>query len=131
MGKLDGKIAIITGGSGGIGKAAAQVFTGEGAQVMLVDLDGDVVGEGVERAPGGQCIGEGAHVGGFAGDREIEVVDRHGDIVGRARAGRAVGGRSGAPNDTASVSPLSGLRPHSPRAAVEGHGRFRYAAPGL
>ena len=43
MGKLDGKIAIITGGSGGIGKAAAQVFTGEGAQVMLVDLDGDAL----------------------------------------------------------------------------------------
>jgi NAD(P)-dependent dehydrogenase (short-subunit alcohol dehydrogenase family) len=47
MGKLDGKIAIITGGSGGIGKAAAQVFTGEGAQVMLVDLDGDALAKTV------------------------------------------------------------------------------------
>jgi NAD(P)-dependent dehydrogenase (short-subunit alcohol dehydrogenase family) len=39
MGKLDGKVAIITGGGGGIGSAAAQLFAAEGGQVMLVDLD--------------------------------------------------------------------------------------------
>ena len=47
MGKLDGKVAIITGGSGGIGSAAAKVFAGEGAQVMLVDLDGDAMAKTV------------------------------------------------------------------------------------
>ena len=43
MGKLDGKVAIITGGSGGIGRAAAKLFATEGGRVFLVDLDADVL----------------------------------------------------------------------------------------
>jgi NAD(P)-dependent dehydrogenase (short-subunit alcohol dehydrogenase family) len=43
MGKLDDKVAIITGGSGGIGAAAARRFTAEGARVMLVDVNEDAL----------------------------------------------------------------------------------------
>ncbi len=39
MNRLDDKVAIITGGAGGIGVAAAQEFTAAGAKVLLVDLD--------------------------------------------------------------------------------------------
>jgi NAD(P)-dependent dehydrogenase (short-subunit alcohol dehydrogenase family) len=43
MGRLDGKTAIITGGEGSIGRAAARTFVAEGARVWLAGLDGDAL----------------------------------------------------------------------------------------
>jgi NAD(P)-dependent dehydrogenase (short-subunit alcohol dehydrogenase family) len=39
MGRLDGKVALITGGEGSLGMAAARLFTAEGARVMLAGID--------------------------------------------------------------------------------------------
>ncbi len=48
MGKLDGKVALVTGGSSGIGLASAQALAGEGAFVFIMGRRPDVLQEAVK-----------------------------------------------------------------------------------
>jgi NAD(P)-dependent dehydrogenase (short-subunit alcohol dehydrogenase family) len=63
MGRLDAKVALITGAGGGIGREAALLFAAEGASVVAVDLD-----EATAAETAAQVAGAGGTAAAFAAD---------------------------------------------------------------
>jgi NAD(P)-dependent dehydrogenase (short-subunit alcohol dehydrogenase family) len=49
MGRLSGKVAIITGGAGGIGAATGELFCEEGCKIALVDVNSDALREAAQQ----------------------------------------------------------------------------------
>ncbi len=81
MGRLDGKVAAITGAASGIGRRTAEVFVAEGARVVIADID-DTQGEALAAELGEAAIYLRADV-----TREADVaalvdqaVDSHGGL---------------------------------------------------
>jgi NAD(P)-dependent dehydrogenase (short-subunit alcohol dehydrogenase family) len=86
MPRLQGKVAIITGGAGGIGAATAELFAQEGARVVLVDIDRAALDEVVagigSRVAGAQLLPLALDVGLEASAASIvaETLERFGAI---------------------------------------------------
>jgi NAD(P)-dependent dehydrogenase (short-subunit alcohol dehydrogenase family) len=66
MGLLDGKVAIITGSGGGIGRAHALLFAKEGAKVVVNDLGGARDGVGNDESAASRVADEIKKAGGHA-----------------------------------------------------------------
>src|SRR3982074_3172939 len=78
MGRLDGKVCVITGAGSGIGQASARLFAGEGARVVVADVDLQAAQATVE---------DNARAGGEGGAERVDVTDEAQTV---ALAGRVV-----------------------------------------
>lgn len=75
MGKLEGKVAVITGGNSGIGLESAKLFAAEGAKVILTGRRHDIVEQAVKET--------GHDAVGFVGD--IASLEDHDRLVALAK----------------------------------------------
>jgi NAD(P)-dependent dehydrogenase (short-subunit alcohol dehydrogenase family) len=58
MGRLDGKVCVITGAGGGMGRDAAELFTQEGAKVCAADVNLDAAKETVSHCEEGTAFAQ-------------------------------------------------------------------------
>jgi NAD(P)-dependent dehydrogenase (short-subunit alcohol dehydrogenase family) len=80
MGKLDGKAAVITGGSAGIGLAAAELFAAEGAYVYITGRRQDELDNAVNQVGGNACGVQGDVADPADLDRLYQTVQARGPI---------------------------------------------------
>lgn len=78
MGALDGRIAIITGAGGGLGREHALLFAQEGAKVVVNDLGGNVDGSGEDRSAAQKVVDEIRAMGGEAVENHDNVAEWEG-----------------------------------------------------
>jgi NAD(P)-dependent dehydrogenase (short-subunit alcohol dehydrogenase family) len=81
MGRLDGRVAIVTGAGRGIGRSVALLLAAEGASVVVNDIGAALDGSGGDAGPAQQVAAEIADVGGKAVASLADVSD-HGAADG-------------------------------------------------
>jgi NAD(P)-dependent dehydrogenase (short-subunit alcohol dehydrogenase family) len=103
--RLDGKLALITGGASGIGRASAALFAGEGARVVITDINS---------SDGKAAVAEIEQRGGTAVFVEMDVTDERSvaDAFTRTRGEFGIVNvlyncAGGSTNDDAAVHELS------------------------
>jgi NAD(P)-dependent dehydrogenase (short-subunit alcohol dehydrogenase family) len=99
--ELAGKVAVVTGGASGIGRAVCRRFAAEGASVVVADVD----------APGAAAVAR--EIDGLAvpGDMSVEA-----DVIALVEAARLSYGRIDVFCANAGI--LWGLRPDDPAAVI-------------
>src|SRR5436190_270817 len=75
---FDGKVAIVTGAGGGLGRQHALLLASRGARVVVNDVGGSVSGEGSDKGPAEAVVEEIRSQGGEAVSDSHSVSTREG-----------------------------------------------------
>lgn len=77
-GRFDGQVAVVTGGGRGIGRAVALQFATEGANVVVCDLGGAVLGGGADASVAEEVAAEIRAAGGKAAANNSDIATMDG-----------------------------------------------------
>lgn len=72
---FNGRVAIVTGAGGGLGRAHALALAARGAKVVVNDMGGSVSGDGVDDGPASQVVAAIEQLGGEAIADRCDVTD--------------------------------------------------------
>jgi NAD(P)-dependent dehydrogenase (short-subunit alcohol dehydrogenase family) len=85
--RFDGRVAVVTGGGRGLGRAYAHLLAARGASVVVNDLGGSMTGDGSDAGPAAEVVAEIEAAGGTAVADTLDISTPEG---GQALIGRAV-----------------------------------------
>lgn len=122
--RFDGRVAVVTGAGGGLGREYARLLAARGARVVVNDLGGDPLGARASRAPAEAVAEEIRKAGGLALADFSDVASPEG---GRELIARALGLKEHFPPER--VAPLAAWLVHedvpcSGEIVSVGGGRF-------
>src|ERR1700736_4206819 len=104
MGRLNGKVAVITGATSGIGLRTAEVFVAEGAKIVIAG----------RRAPEGEALADRLGASCIFRQTDVTVEEQMRALIGEAveKFGRidCLFNNAGAPAQTCGIEPLEVAR---------------------